>query len=373
MGGQISPVKEGTYKLLSAVLNEIVPAYESKFFHINADEYVSLASGPSKEMAKEIDPGGVYAYFIDRICDIIKPYDKRVMIWADVPLNFPEVSLKEINKDVIMMSWKYWRHNSFEEEIIPFIENGYDVYVCPSTNSFGNVWPRYEDAKINISNFTRDGAKYGAMGVLNTSWDDNHTESFASRWYMFVWGAECAWHPAIAEKGEDANVLRDKRYEQFGKAFDEVFLGTRDDKAANAFMAISDLRKYSILDNLGHGIFWGDAYRAVSKEQLDQAGKIVEDADKIIAELKLAEDECRYNEEALEYAIFVARMIRYSAMAKIAATVEEDKQQHIKELRQELISLKAEFERQWRLENRDHSLKENLERLDGLIEKLPQS
>ena len=82
----------------------------------------------------------------------------------------------------------------------------------------------------------QDGVKYGAMGMLNTSWDDRGEEFFSYTWYGFAWSAECAWHPSLVELGQDPDAERDRRQRNFTDSFDSVFYGLEDNKAASALL-----------------------------------------------------------------------------------------------------------------------------------------
>ncbi len=77
----LSPAKEESYKFLADVYSEIAPAYSSPYFHINCDE-VELGDGPSKKMIDSMGVGGVYAYHINRIDSLLKPYHKKIMMWG---------------------------------------------------------------------------------------------------------------------------------------------------------------------------------------------------------------------------------------------------------------------------------------------------
>ena len=72
-----------------------------------------------------------------------------------------------------MLTWGYDARPSFEDQILPFAKAGYDFYVCPGVNGWSRVLPDFGAATTNIQNFVRDGLKLGAVGMLNTAWDDD--------------------------------------------------------------------------------------------------------------------------------------------------------------------------------------------------------
>lgn len=70
-----------------------------------------------------------------------------------------------------------------------------DVFVSPGINYWGHFFPLIKKAVDNISNFVRDGVRYGVIRMLNTTWDDDNSNLFGAGMYPLVWGAECSWKP----------------------------------------------------------------------------------------------------------------------------------------------------------------------------------
>jgi len=219
----LSPVHEGTYKLLDDLYSEVLPILPFEMFNVCCDETWGLGEkGPSKELADRIGPGGVYVQHIRRVYDLVHgKYGKRMMMWGDVILHHPD-KLDAIPKDVIMLTWGYSPKESFENQIVPFAESGYEFFVCPGVNNWRRVLPHFSAAATNIHNFVRDGAKHGTIGMLNTSWDDDGENLNGPNWYGFAWGTECAWNGSKTSL-EDFNrrigaVLVGEPGEEFGKA-----------------------------------------------------------------------------------------------------------------------------------------------------------
>ena len=87
----VTPAREETYAFLKDMYAEVVPAYQSKFFHINCDEVSGLGNGPAKRMVDSMGDASVYAYHINRIADIIRPYGKRMLMWGDIAVGNPQI------------------------------------------------------------------------------------------------------------------------------------------------------------------------------------------------------------------------------------------------------------------------------------------
>ena len=97
--------------------------------------------------------------------------------------------------------------------------------VCPAVWNWGNIWPRYDIAIVNISNLTRDGYEYGAKGMLNTEWVDEGESLFNDNWMLFAWGADVSWNTVKLSKTKDNDKLRNDRYQKFMENYDAVFYG----------------------------------------------------------------------------------------------------------------------------------------------------
>jgi hypothetical protein len=194
-GDVLTPQEEESYKLVADLYKEIDQIFPSRFFHIGADETFELGEGRSSAEVKEKGVGKVYFQHINRVRDILKPYDRRLMMWGDIALNHPEL-IGEIPKDVIVMNWAYGARDSYVNRIEPFQKAGLQQFVCPSVWNFNLIFPNNEFATVNIRNFVRDGQAAGAMGVMNTNWDDDGETLFEMTWYGVALGAAAGWENA---------------------------------------------------------------------------------------------------------------------------------------------------------------------------------
>lgn len=227
----LSPVHEGTYELLDDLYSEVLPILPFEMFNVCCDETWGLGlEGPTKALGDEIGPGGVYVRHIRRVYDLVHgKYGKRMMMWGDVILHHPD-KLEAIPKDVVMLTWGYSPKESFEDQIVPFAKSGYEFFVCPGVNNWNRVLPDFRAAAVNIQNFVRDGLKHGAIGMLNTSWDDDGENLNGPNWYGFAWGAECAWN------GSKTSL------DDFNRRIGAVLLGEPGDELGQAIGLLSDPR-----------------------------------------------------------------------------------------------------------------------------------
>jgi len=200
----LNPTDEATYQLLDDLYSEQAPLLESNLFNVCCDETEGLGTGPAKALAGEIGVGAVYARHVRRIHDLLRDkYGKRMMMWGDIILMHPD-KLGMIPKDTIMLSWGYHAAPSFEGAILPFAKSGYEFFVCPGISNWNRILPDTRTATANIQVYVRDGAKHGALGMLNTTWDDEGEQLAGWNWHGIAWGAECAWNASMTAP-EDFN------------------------------------------------------------------------------------------------------------------------------------------------------------------------
>ena len=181
-----------------------------------------LGTGPARELAASIGVGGVYVRHIRRIHDLLRDHHhKRMMMWGDIILQHPG-NLAEIPKDTIMLIWGYDARASFDSQILPFAKSGYEFFVCPGVSDWNRILPDFGVAVTNIHNFVRDGIKHGAIGMINTDWEDDAEALKAVKWHADAWAAECAWNasatPIEAFNRRVGAVLFGERGDEFGQA-----------------------------------------------------------------------------------------------------------------------------------------------------------
>ena len=102
-GDVLSPQQEGSYKLIADWYRELNELFPGRFFHIGADETFELGEGQSREAAKARGVGAIYFEHLNRVREVLKPYDRRLMFWGDIALNHPDL-IGSVPKDMIVMN-----------------------------------------------------------------------------------------------------------------------------------------------------------------------------------------------------------------------------------------------------------------------------
>jgi len=369
--GVLSPAKEESYKFLSDVYSEIAQAYESPLFVINCDEVSGLGDGPSKELVQKIGVAGVYAQHINRIADLLRTYGKTPMMWGDIALNYPAI-VPQLPKDLIVLPWAYDARPSFENQILPFTKYGLRFMVSPGVSCWSQIWPDTQNATTNISNFVRDGARFGAIGVLNTSWDDDGQNLYNDNWYEFAWGAECSWNPVKLEPEASPVSVRIARAKRFDAIFPSVFYGLPDSNLAVAINKLSALRNNPIAGGLNNGALWRDPVAAAAS--LSNANSLKEFAQTtrdLMATFEEAKAKSELNRDSLEYPIFAIREIQFLADSLSAVyELKANNDSLAKSLEHRVTELKKEFQTLWLQENRNWWLDRNLAKFGAEIGRL---
>lgn len=246
--GILCPVKEGTYRLLDDMYSEVCPLLPLEFFNVCCDETQGLGTGPSRELAERIGEGGVYVQHIRRVHDLLKnKHHKRMMMWGDIILQHPK-HLDQIPKDTIMLTWAYDPRANFEGQIIPFAKSGYEFFVCPGVSNWSRILPDFGCATTNIRNFVRDGARHGAIGMLNTDWEDDSESLNAPTWHGDAWGAECSWNASTTTP------------EDFNRRIGGVLFGEKGDHFGQAIELLAKTHGMPGMRNMNNTRFWDNDF-----------------------------------------------------------------------------------------------------------------
>ncbi len=191
-GHVLTPTKDRSYELIKAMYADLVPLFPGPFLHVGGDETFELGHGQTAARASEIGLGRVYLEHMQKVSGILQPYHKQLMFWGDIAVKYPQL-LTILPKDMIAVPWDYDAKPSYESIIKPYRDAGLRVVVAPGANNWSQVWPDLDVAFVNIRNFVRDGQDLGAMGMLNTTWNDDGESIYGMAWPALVFGAAAGW------------------------------------------------------------------------------------------------------------------------------------------------------------------------------------
>ncbi|MBQ6811561.1 MAG: family 20 glycosylhydrolase [Agathobacter sp.] len=112
--------KEETYAFVEELLKEIIPLFDSEYFHIGGDEAPKDEWKECPHCNAKMKSLGLTSYedlqghFIKQICAILKKHGKTPICWNDALLanNIPE--------DVVIQYWTI----DYAKQMVPFVEKG---------------------------------------------------------------------------------------------------------------------------------------------------------------------------------------------------------------------------------------------------------
>jgi len=366
-GWIISPAFEESYLLLSDLYSDLAPLTPFEFFNVCCDETQGLGEGPSKTMLEKVGIEGLYAYHINRIYDILKnKYGKRVMMWGDIALQHPGI-IPQLPKDIVILDWAYDPRDNFESTIIPFKDAGFEFFVCPGVSCWSRILPDFQTAIINIQHFYRDGAKHGALGAWNTTWDDDGENLFNYNWHGILWGAECSWRPLESD------------IDRFNVAFDGCFFGSSQTKVSEAIVLLSQTHSLPGYMGMNDGAFWRDFTNVgdnVSELRVSSE-KLRDITAEALALLEDAKSTATQNQDIIDYLIFGVLRMQLMALRQLAyfdaKTAKEENNEAklsnaldiLKIALSKHLELRREYERLWFGENRPYALSWTLDRFDN--------
>mgnify|MGYP001770806527 FL=1 len=379
-GDVLTPQQEGTYSLIADWYREINELFPGRFFHIGADETFELGEGQSREAVRQRGVGAIYFEHLRRVRDLLQPYGRRLMFWGDIALNHPDL-IGEIPRDMIVMNWAYGPRESYESRIEPFKRAGLEQFVCPGVQNWNQIFPNNDAAVVNIVNFVRDGQRAGALGMMNTSWDDDGETLFEMTWYGIVLGAAASWQPAPLD------------VEAFERDFDWAFFRTDGDRFVRAMRALGRVNAL-----LGTGssdqLFWQEPFNSAFQERARSLSEkvrrmrlMVEEVEETILRERAR---ARRNRSVLDAMRLAAQ--RFDHMGRRMQVMEQLSERYwdaylnlgdrnrvrrlarytgaiyndLREMAEELTELKRAYREQWLRENRPYWLESVLARYDAM-------
>lgn len=251
-GHVLAPGQPGSLALIKQWFAEIDTIFPSRFVHLGADETFELGRGQTMDRVTKEGIGPVYLGFLRDIVQQIGRPDKRYLFWGDIALREPDL-VSSLPKQMIAVPWSYGASPSFERQIIPFRQAGFETWVAPGVSSWNRVYPNYNTAFVNIQHFVRDGQKLGATGMLNTTWDDDGEALFNQTWAGVLFGAAASWQPG------ESDIAAFQR--SFGRAFYRDTTGSID-AAERLLMTAHELLDKAGLGNASDALFWQDPFSA---------------------------------------------------------------------------------------------------------------
>ena len=193
----IDPENPQSIALIQSLIDQYEPCFDSEWFNICCDETADLETFDVT--------GALYLEFVKKIAAYVASKGKKVMMWADILLQYPQI-VAEIPSDICFLNWSY-RSDPPEDKIVRFAQSGRTQIVCPGTSTWSRLCEYVDVEEQNICRMAEYGYRHGAIGVLNTNWGDwGNPCSLELAMYGMVLGAEKSW--SVATPVDDAFYSR---------------------------------------------------------------------------------------------------------------------------------------------------------------------
>ena len=367
----LNPGNEDTYRFLEDHLREVARAYKSTYFNINCDETESLGQGYAKAYVDSIGQTTAYYQHVNRVNRMLRPLRKRVMMWGDIAADHPEI-LEHLDNDLFLIAWSYVGIDDFDDFLKPYVASGHKFFVAPGVSLSERVWPKHYEFKANITNLCHDGYKNGALGVINTCWDDFGESLTNCALYGLALGAETSWNAVTTKnRGTDLN-------------FTTHFLGSLSDDICKH---LDELSEWTKIDGIGmfsaftepmtpfYPSLVGDSIKAMNQRAFVALSALEKT-------LKNDKNQAKQNPELFDNALYALHRMQWCAKRNItrcqlyrtfndpceANTVES--QRMMQELMSMLHELKTEYVKVWDFESRPYWLDVNMKKYDDIAREL---
>jgi hexosaminidase len=269
-GNDLAADDAAAEKFLEEFYGQVNSVFTSPLYHIGCDETQELGTGRTAARVQQDGYGNAYALSVNRAYNLVRRYNKQVIFWGDMAVAHPEV-IPMLPKDIIVATWEYFPHPSYEKWLKPFSDAGMRIIVCPWVGNTSLIIPDYDVAAFNIANFIDEGKKAGAIGVNVTVWNDDGETLFAPNWWSIVYGAANAWE----QKKTEVAV--------FDQEFDWVFYRNTDHRFTETLKQLSSLNEllhrqgtvYVYSSDFGgtnDSLFWRDPFSAGGRSDTDKIG-----------------------------------------------------------------------------------------------------
>ena len=368
----LNPADEETYKFLEAHLREVARAYKSPYFNINCDETGSLGQGRAKAYVDSVGAPVAYYKHVNRVNRMLRPYRKRVMMWGDIAEAHPEI-LENLDNDILLIAWSYVAKDDFNDFLKPYKESGHPFFIAPGVSLSERVWPKHYEFESNITHLCRDGYKNGALGVINTCWDDFGESLINSALYGLALGAEMSWNPL---KGNDSE-LESRRVEENFSAHSFGCLTTEPLHCLNEISRLSqfdEIGKFSAMTEPLTPFYpaWVDS--TFEQRNIEAVTELALASKKLNERRKMV----KRNASMFDNAVYAVHRMKWCAERNLARcqlyrTYNDPSEKNIAEsqrmlhdLTTSLQALKQEYVGVWNFESRPYWLDVNMKKYDEM-------
>ncbi|WP_119395639.1 glycoside hydrolase family 20 zincin-like fold domain-containing protein [Salinibius halmophilus] len=359
----LSAVNPQAKAFVERLFDELLPHVNSPWVNVNCDETFDLGVGDSAQACAERGKGRVYLDYVLAINEMLAKRGKRMMLWGDILLNYPEL-VGELPKNAIALNWGYEAGHDWQGSCGVLQKAGIEHYVVAGTATFASVTGRWLNARTNIDEAIAAVHEFSASGFYVSEWGDfGHTQPWVAGYPGYVYAASKAWH-------QDADINIEQALEGF----------MPNDCVAPLLLLANSYLATQTADQLpGVGIYGALLCNQMTNRHMKKVKHWSVDG------FALAQQQCRSALNALQNAQTSLVQQEVLLTAKLAVFACQLGQELAKQgdyrierlpeamrqaLAQHLAPLLPEFEKTWLQESRAGGLDDSLARLEFLHNKL---
>ncbi|HPG40763.1 MAG TPA: family 20 glycosylhydrolase [bacterium] len=326
----LNTVTDNTVIFLDKLLAEIVPVFRSIYFHIGADESYDVGSGASRDKARRQGIAAVHADHYEHVFNILKKYHKKIIMYGDIILEFPDI-LQRLPDDIIIMDWHYDIQEEYTS-VKQFRNSGHKFIVSPGNQNWSRIFPDLERARQNIYRIIRDGHNNGACGAITSSWGDFGGANLRElNYYQIAFAAQCAWRKGPVD--QDA----------FEAAFFMDFYGNDDPGYAQIYKKLSQVCEY-----YDSNYFFSQPFYPLSRpvdDLVNRSNNLIELHKEVIKEINRLRQVTIKNPSHLDLLEFSANQYNWTArLNKVQSTLHNAEARECASLPDELTILMRDLE-----------------------------
>ena len=244
----LTPMKEETYQLLDDLYSEVCPVLPFEMFNVCCDETYGLGTGPSKALAGEIGVAGVY---VRHVPPGARPPQRQVsQAHDDVgrhhrPASRPPRRRAEGHGDARLGLRGPARLPLADRAVR---EGRVHVLRVPRREQLEPNPARLRHRRGEHPQLRPRRRRAGALGMINTSWEDDGEALKGLIWHGHAWAAECAWNGSTTEPAA------------FNRRVGAVLFGEKGDHFGQAIALLAKTHALPGMAGMNNSRFWQDDF-----------------------------------------------------------------------------------------------------------------
>ena len=353
-----APAVEETYDMLRTMLGELAEVFPSPNVLIGCDETYGLGRGRSAAMARRLGVGGVFAHHVARVTGILKKLGRTPWMYADM-LFSPDCAdgAEGTCRSAVMVNWIYDGAAGYDTRTRRLRDMGCPQIVSPALHCWGRIFPDMAWMRENTDGLLRAGHEWGAIGGIQSSWNDFDGENLREHnWYGYAYGADAMWNPDAA----------DRRW--FDAAYFPLFYGTRNGAVRRIHRLLEESnRGFRFYHATTAVALWRDGVDAGTTALIRRRGslarRLLRIADEVDALLPAARATVARHADHLDLFANCARRIRLLGL-RLSGSGSRAEQLAL------IAAIRAEYETLWLRHNRRPMLDVVLRKYDELAARI---